>query len=79
MVGGREGDGRREGEGRRAMKGERGVKAPGTCILDRETVRDASMQYYAEKRAQHRLDGKVDFDMEKIPASDLLEGRETFG
>lgn len=32
------------------------------------------MRSCAEMRAQHRFDGKGDFDMKKIPMFDLLEG-----
>ncbi|MCJ1471963.1 hypothetical protein MMC13_000606 [Lambiella insularis] len=52
------------------------MRALGTCLLDWVTVRNAAMRYCQEKKDQHRFDGLRPFDISKVAAFDLLEGRE---
>ncbi|RMZ67682.1 hypothetical protein GMOD_00001642 [Pyrenophora seminiperda CCB06] len=52
-------------------------KALGTSVLEWTKVRDAAMEYCQKKVDEHRFDGKVTYDMEKVPTFDLLEGKET--
>jgi len=54
-------------------------KALGTSNVDWNAVRDAAMWYIEKKKAEHRFDGKGNYDSSKTPAWDLLEGRETIG
>ncbi len=37
-------------------------KALGTCRTDWKYVRDTAMEYVAKKAAEHRFDGKAQFD-----------------
>jgi hypothetical protein len=51
-------------------------KALGTCHTDWAHVRDTVMWYIARKVAEHRFDGQVQFDPNKIATWDALEGKE---
>lgn len=51
-------------------------KALGTCHTDWMHVRDTVMWYIAKKAAEHRFDGQVQFDPNKIATWDALEGKE---
>ncbi|KAG4441311.1 hypothetical protein IFR05_003239 [Cadophora sp. M221] len=52
-------------------------KALGTHRVDWQAVRDASMWYVGEKKAQHRWDGSGDFDVKYAATYDLLAKKET--
>jgi len=54
-------------------------KALGTSNVDWSAVRDAAMWYVEKKKAEHRFDGKGDYDSSKAPTWDLLEGRDAIG
>lgn len=51
-------------------------KALGTRVTEWQPVRDGVMWYIQKKRADHRYDGKGDFDMRLAPTYDLMEGKE---
>ncbi|KAI5800041.1 hypothetical protein EDC01DRAFT_648706 [Geopyxis carbonaria] len=52
-------------------------KALGTSNVNWNAVRDTAMWYVEKKKAEHRFDGKGDYDPSKPPTWDLLQGRET--
>lgn len=55
-------------------------KAIGTALIDRPTVRDASLRYVREKEAAHRFDARAapgQYDIAKVPTWTLLEGFES--
>jgi hypothetical protein len=54
-------------------------KALGTSNVDWNAVRAAAMWYVEKKKAEHRFDGKGNYDSSKAPTWDLLERRETIG
>lgn len=51
-------------------------RALGTSNTDWSAVRDTAMHYVEGKKAQHRFDGKGNFDMSKVATWDMLEGME---
>jgi hypothetical protein len=55
---------------------EKDRKALGTSNTDWGTVRNAAMRYVEGKKAEHRFDGKGNFDMQEVATWDLLEGKE---
>jgi hypothetical protein len=40
-------------------------------------VRDAAMNIVQRKKEEYQFDGEGDFDMQKAPTFDLIEGKET--
>ena len=50
--------------------------ALGTSVSDWSTVENAATRYVQVKKDQHRFDGQVQWDMEKVPTWDLIENRE---
>ncbi|TLD25816.1 hypothetical protein E2P81_ATG09473 [Venturia nashicola] len=51
-------------------------KALGTCHTDWTHVRDTALWYVRKKAAEHRFDGKKDYDLSKIATWDAIEGTE---
>ena len=49
----------------------------GTSVSDWTTVEITCKRYVREKKDQHRFDGQVQWDMEKVPTWDLIENKET--
>ncbi|KAK2756211.1 hypothetical protein FQN54_005619 [Arachnomyces sp. PD_36] len=49
----------------------------GTSITLWATVENTAKQYVRRKKDQHRFDGQVQWDMEKVPTWDLIENKET--
>lgn len=45
----------------------------GTSNTDWSTIRDTAMHYVEGKKAQHRFDGKGNFDLSKVATWDMLE------
>jgi len=52
-------------------------KALGTSVMGWQAVRDGAMRYVQQKKADHRFDGKGNFDMKFAATFDLLDGKET--
>ncbi|KAH4106409.1 hypothetical protein HBI62_129720 [Parastagonospora nodorum] len=52
-------------------------KALGSGVVDWIKVRNAAMEYCQRKRDAHRFDGQGNFNMQKTPTFDLIEGKET--
>lgn len=55
---------------------EKDGRALGTSNTDWSTIRDTAMHYVEGKKAQHRFDGKGNFDMSKVATWDMLERKE---
>ena len=51
-------------------------KALGSSVTAWEKVRVGAMVFCENKKAQHRFDGKGNFDMTKIATYDLMESKE---
>ena len=52
-------------------------KALGTSVTEWQAVRDGAMWYIQRKKAEHRFDGKGNFNMKYVATYDLLDGKET--
>ena len=52
-------------------------KALGTSVTEWQAVRDGVMWYIQKKRAEHRFDGKGNFNMKYAATYDLMDGKET--
>jgi len=52
-------------------------KALGTSVTEWQAVRDGAMQYAQRKKAEHRFDGRGNFNMRYAATYDLLDGKET--
>ncbi|TVY47527.1 hypothetical protein LOCC1_G003694 [Lachnellula occidentalis] len=52
-------------------------KALGTSVTAWQAVRDGAMWYIQKKKAEHRFDGRGNFDMRFAATYDLLGGKET--
>jgi len=52
-------------------------KILGTKVTEWQTVRDGAMWYIQQKKAEHRFDGKGNFNMKYAATYDLLDGKET--
>jgi hypothetical protein len=52
-------------------------KALGTSVTEWPVVRDGAMWYIHKKKAEHRFDGKGNFNMRLAATYDLLGGKET--
>lgn len=51
-------------------------KALGTCVTEWTKVRNSAMEYYQQKKDEHRFDGQGDYDMTKAPTYDLIQRKE---
>ena len=52
-------------------------KALGTSVTEWQAVRDGAMQYVQRKKAEHRFDGRGNFNMRYAATYDMLDGKET--
>lgn len=52
-------------------------QALGTSVVGWQTARERAMWYIEKKKAEHRFDGKWNFDMRFAPTYNLLDGKET--
>lgn len=58
------------------LQNQQGKKALGTGVVDWPTVRNSVMTYCQRKKAEHRFDGKGNYDTSKVPTFDLIERKE---
>jgi hypothetical protein len=49
----------------------------GTSVTDWTTIESTAKRYVQEKKAQHRFDGQVQWNVDKVPTWDLIENKET--
>jgi hypothetical protein len=54
-----------------------GVGVLGTSATDWTTIENTAKRYVQEKKGQHRFDGQVLWNMNKVPTWDLIENKET--
>jgi hypothetical protein len=48
----------------------------GTSIADWTTAESTAERYVRQKKDQHRFDGQVQWNMDKVPTWDLIENKE---
>ena len=48
----------------------------GTSVTVWATVENTAQVYVRQKKDQHRFDGQVQWDMEKVPTWNLIENKE---